>query len=152
MQDTAGVIAPPPLIYLGGLVAGLLLDVWFRVVFLPTLLSRWLGGTLIGISLLLGVCAIITMRRAGTAVRPDRPTTALVVNGPFRFTRNPGYLSMTFLYAGIVIWRNSVWALLALPVVLIVIHYYVIHREERYLERKFGHQYLQYKSQVRRWI
>ena len=72
--------------------------------------------------------------------------------GPFRYTRNPGYLSMAMIYAGIAARANALWAILVLPVALLVIQRGVIEREERYLERKFGEEYLRYKTTVRRWI
>jgi protein-S-isoprenylcysteine O-methyltransferase Ste14 len=92
------------------------------------------------------------MRRAGTNVNPTEPTTILVVEGPFKFTRNPLYLSLTLFYAGVAILMNALWAMLMLPAVLFLVNRGVIEREERYLERKFGEQYTQYKERVRRWI
>jgi protein-S-isoprenylcysteine O-methyltransferase Ste14 len=59
---------------------------------------------------------------------------------------------MTLLYAGIASIVNSLWAMLLLPVVLTVITRGVIEREERYLERKFGDEYVSYKKRVRRWL
>ena len=93
-----------------------------------------------------------TIEKAGTPIRTDRPVPRLVTDGPFRYTRNPGYLGLTMLYAGIAVLRNSLWAILLLPLVLYVIQRQVIGREERYLERTFGEEYLAYKAQVRRWL
>ncbi len=56
------------------------------------------------------------------------------------------------LYAGIAILRNALWAILLLPLVLYVIQREVIEREERYLERTFGEEYLDYKGSVGRWV
>lgn len=86
------------------------------------------------------------MNRAGTKVDPREPTTAIVTGGPYRFTRNPLYLSMTLIYSGITALFD------ALPGVLRIMRRGVIEREERYLEGKFGDEYLNYKAQVRRWI
>jgi protein-S-isoprenylcysteine O-methyltransferase Ste14 len=152
MQDNAGVIAPPPLIYAGALAAGLLLHAAFPVKFLPRGVARVLGAILIGISGVVVTFAIREMRRADTPVNPTEPTKALVVEGPFRFTRNPLYLSLTLLYAGIASFVNALWAMLLLPVALIVMNRGVIDREERYLERKFGEEYISYKKRVRRWL
>ena len=93
-----------------------------------------------------------TIEKAGTPIRTDRPVPRLVTDGPFRYTRNPGYLGLTMLYAGIAVLRNSLWAILLLPLVLYVIQRQVIGREERYLERTFGEEYLAYKARVRRWV
>jgi len=101
---------------------------------------------------MLALSALLEMRRAGTHVDPRQQVTALVTQGPFRLTRNPLYLSLTLLYAGIALMVNSLWAILLLPGALIMIRYGVINREERYLERTFGEQYLSYKAKVRRWV
>ena len=82
----------------------------------------------------------------------SKPVSRVVQNGPFRYSRNPGYLSLTMLYAGIAVLRNALWAILLFPLVLYVIQREVIGREERYLERTFGEEYLDYKRRVRRWV
>ena len=151
-QDYAGYIAPPPLLYAGTLLLGLLLHLAFPVKFLPRKGSRRLGWLMIGASFLFGPPAFRLMRRAGTSVRPDEPTTALVVEGPFLFTRNPIYVSMTLLYAGIATLFNALWAMLLLPILLFIVNRGVIDREERYLERKFGDEYLRYKMRIPRWF
>ena len=92
------------------------------------------------------------MREADAPVRTDKPVPRLSTEGPFRYTRNPGYLSLAMIYAGIAILRNALWAILFLPLVLYVIQLEVIGREERYLERTFGEEYLTYKARVRRWV
>jgi protein-S-isoprenylcysteine O-methyltransferase Ste14 len=92
------------------------------------------------------------MRQADTPTNPYKPVSHVATGGPFRYTRNPGYLSMAMIYAGIAARANALWAILVLPVALLVIQRGVIEREERYLERKFGEEYLRYKTTVRRWI
>ncbi|GAC1344577.1 MAG: isoprenylcysteine carboxylmethyltransferase family protein [Ktedonobacteraceae bacterium] len=153
LADNPGVIAPPPLIYAGGLATGLLLYKLFPLHFLPRGRGRALfGGALIGIAVTVARLAFGEMRRARTNIDPRQPATTIVVSGPFQFTRNPLYLSLTLLYSGIAVLANALWAMLLLPVVLLTIRFGVIEREEQYLERKFGEQYLSYKSSVRRWI
>ena len=93
-----------------------------------------------------------TLRSGGTPINPEKPVSSLVTGGPFRYTRNPGYLSMAMIYARIASLANALWAILLLPAVLVVIWRGVIEREERYLERKFGEEYLLYKVRVRHWI
>jgi protein-S-isoprenylcysteine O-methyltransferase Ste14 len=151
-QDKAGVVAPPPVIYLGALVFGLLLNGRFPVALLPRRIARRLGWPLVSGGVLLIGWFEWTMRRAGTPANPYKPVSHIATDGPFRYTRNPAYLSMTMIYAGIASLANALWALLLLPVVLLVIQRGVIEREERYLERKFGEEYLRYKARVRRWI
>jgi protein-S-isoprenylcysteine O-methyltransferase Ste14 len=141
------------LIYLLPLVAGLALDRRFlHVPFLPPRVARPLGWALFGSSWLVGGWFMRTIGKAGTPIRTDRPVPRLVTDGPFRCTRNPGYLGLAMLYAGIAVLRNSLWAILLLPVVVYVIQREVIGREERYLKRTFGEEYLAYKARVRRWV
>jgi protein-S-isoprenylcysteine O-methyltransferase Ste14 len=83
---------------------------------------------------------------------PANPTTALVTSGPYRFTRNPMYLGMAFLYVAFAFGFGVMWAMALLPVVILVVDRFVIAREEPYLERKFGQRYRDYKARVRRWI
>ena len=150
--DNPGVIAPPPLIYAGALAIGLLANRRYRLAFLPRGLSRVLGWPLIFGGLVIGTLGFREMKRAGTNVDPREPTTAIVTGGPYRFTRNPLYLSTTLIYGGITTLANALPAALLLPIVLAIMRRGVIEREERYLERKFGDEYLDYKARVRRWI
>lgn len=154
-RDIAGVIAPPPLIYAGALLLGLILHALrpIRLVRFWSLGMRAvLSGSLFGLAFTMTALAISAMRRAQTNVNPFQPSTALVVEGPFKLTRNPLYLSFTLLYISISLLVNTVWTLLLLPAVLIAMRRGVIEREERYLERRFGEQYLRYKGQVPRWM
>ncbi len=151
-QDKAGIIAPPPLIYLGTLFFGLLLNRRFPITLLPRKIARSLGWPLLGGGVLLLGWFEWTLRHAGTPANPYKPVSHIVTGGPFHYTRNPGYLSMTMIYTGIASFANALWAILLLPVALLVIQRGVIEREERYLERKFGEEYLRYKARVRRWI
>jgi protein-S-isoprenylcysteine O-methyltransferase Ste14 len=151
-NDTAGVIVPPPLIYLAGLAVGFGLEALLPGASLPDAL-RWIGG---GLLVLAGAALLATFNtafsRKGTAVEPWKPTTAIVTTGPYRVTRNPAYLGMALVYIGIALLAGALWVLAPLPVVLVVIDRMVIAREERYLERKFGREYLDYRAGVRRWI
>jgi protein-S-isoprenylcysteine O-methyltransferase Ste14 len=150
--DNPGVIAPPPLIYAGALAVGLLVNWLYPIPFLPRGLRRVLGWPLIFGGLAIGALGFRKMNRAGTNVDPREPTTAIVTGGPYRFTRNPLYLSMTLIYCGITALANALPAALLLPADIAVMRRGVIEREERYLERKFGGEYLNYKGRVRRWI
>jgi protein-S-isoprenylcysteine O-methyltransferase Ste14 len=151
-QDKAGALAPPPLIYLGALVFGLLLNRRFQTAFLPPRIARRLGLPLLGAGVLLLGWFEWTIRHAGTTDSPYEPVSHLVTEGPFHYTRNPAYLSMTMIYTAIATLANALWAIVLLRVALVVIERGVIEREERYLEGKFGEEYLNYKARVRRWI
>lgn len=150
--DTAGVIAPPPLIYLGALGVGLGLDAVIGSRSLPSRVAKPVGVALVisGVGLLGSFVG--AFRGSQTPVDPYTPTTAIVTDGPYRLSRNPAYLGMGLIYAGIASVSNAPWAFLPLPVAIAIIDRGVIAREERYLERKFGAPYEDYKRRVRRWL
>ena len=151
-RDIPGVIAPPPLILLGHILLGLALD-WLRPApFLSSAVQYALGAVLIVLALALAGAAIFRFARAGTNVPTRRPATALVVAGPYRFTRNPIYVGMILLLLGIGVMIDSVWIVAVAVPFALVLRYGVIAREERYLAAKFGEPYRQYCAKVRRWI
>ncbi len=151
-KDNAGVIAPPPLLFAGFLAIGFLLDAIWPTVVLGYPWRFWVGGLLFLLGVLLMTAGVSRFNRAGTNVPTYRPTTALVTGGPYRYSRNPLYISLFLAYAGIGIIADNLWMLaLGVPLFLIM-RYGVVAREERYLERKFGQAYLDYKASVRRWL
>lgn len=150
--DNPNVIAPPPLIYAVPLAVGILIQILFPMNLLPPVAAQVSGGLLFILAGILFISALWRMRQAGTNVVTRQPTTAVVTGGPYRFTRNPIYLSLTLLYSGISLLTNALWPMLMLPIVLVIIDRGVIAREEGYLENKFGEEYTQYKARARRWI
>jgi len=152
--DTPNVIVLPPLIFLGSLTLAALLEAILPLPLLP--LAPEVGYGLGALFVLGGLALLLLGARrfsaAGTNIPPTLPTTALVVTGPYRWSRNPLYLAMILMYVGLGIAALSLWALLlAVPLVLLL-NYGVIVREEVYLERKFGADYRAYRARVRRWI
>jgi protein-S-isoprenylcysteine O-methyltransferase Ste14 len=146
-----GVVAPPPTIYAVALVVGLVLDRFWHVRFLPPDVARVLGPVLLVLSLV-GMSGFLAFRRHRTSPNPYRPSTTLVTDGPYRFTRNPMYVGFTLMYLGVALWAGALWPVVLLPVVLVVMQRGVIAREERYLEAVFGEEYRAYRGRVRRWI
>ena len=150
--DIPGVVARPPLIYLGFLAVGLVLDYVRPAPLIPDIAQYSLGAALIVLGAVILAAAIRQFRRAGTNVPTNRATTALVADGLYRFSRNPIYIALSLVYAGIGIAADSPCVLGLLLPILVIIRYGVIAREERYLERKSGQEYLRYKVSVRRWV
>jgi protein-S-isoprenylcysteine O-methyltransferase Ste14 len=151
-EDHPGVPIAPPLLFVLPILASLALE-WFVPTSFVHGAFRWLLGALIfvaGIALIAG--GFITQKRAGTDPIPFNPSTLIVAHGIYRFTRNPMYLGFALCTFGLAVLVDSAWMLLAVPIGLILIDRIVITREERYLERKFGEEYLSYKRRVRRWI
>ncbi len=152
-DDRVGVIVPAPLIYLACLIVGLLIGVFHPIrLALPNLVTIGIGLVFIVAAGVIVWLSIPTMRKAGISTDPSRPPMKLVVGGPFRFSRNPIYVSLALGYTGITIGFNSLFSLLLLILALLAVNYFVISREEKYLEKKFGEEYLSYKSRVRRWL
>jgi protein-S-isoprenylcysteine O-methyltransferase Ste14 len=124
----------------------------FPLPFLPTLPSRIVGTLLFFGGFALGFPALRGMLRARTSPNPHRPSTSLVHDATYRFTRNPMYLGMLISYAGLSIFFQNPWFLLFLPFLIWMFTSWVVLPEEKYLEEKFGGEYLDFKSRVRRWI
>ena len=142
----------PPLLYGVALAAGFLLQWIAGRPILPSSVRYWVGGVVLASGVVLALWGRRVMERAGTNVNPTLPTTALVATGPFRFSRNPLYVALTLIYVGLALLANALWVLVLIVPVLLVMHYGVVRREERYLEAKFGDAYRAYCSRVRRYL
>jgi len=155
VRDNAGVIAPPPLIALAAVLLGLALDWLLPAYVLTVLLSYWervfIAVILIGAGAALAIPALRGFRSAGTHVEPWKASTVLVTGGIFGRLRNPMYVGLTLLLAGLSIFLASDWMLVMTIVFMPVIHFGVVKREERYLEAKFGDAYRAYKASVPRY-
>jgi protein-S-isoprenylcysteine O-methyltransferase Ste14 len=152
-QDVANLgSVRPPLVYLISLVTGALIQLERPVPFLPGAFTAPLGVFLVVVAIALFSYSVTKFWAAGTPVPARKPTTAIVRTGPYRFSRNPIYLAFSLLQLGIAVWANSLWLLATLVVAVALMHYVVIRREEQYLERRFGAEYLDYKASVRRWL
>ena len=150
-----GVRFPPPFIFVGGFGAAWLLQ--RQVSFEISGSGPFPGQEIVGAGLIAGGLVFMgsglgTFLRQRTAVIPHRPARLLVRTGPYRFTRNPMYVGLTFAYAGLAVALNWAWPLLLLPAVLILLTTLVIRREERYLRGAFGVEYENYCRHVRRWL
>ena len=151
--DTAHVVAPPPLVFLGALAVGLALQARLPLApFARRAAARVAGGSLILAGLALSGAVMRQFGRAATPVTPWRVTRRLVVSGPYRFSRNPDYLGQALVVGGLGVALEAPWVLPALVPALLVVRYGVVAREERYLERRFGEEYRRYRRRVRRWL
>lgn len=152
-QDVANLgLVRPPLVYLISLISGAVIQLAAPLPFLPGTLAGPLGAPLVVVAIALFAYSVATFRAAGTPVPARKPTTMIVRAGPYRFSRNPIYLAFSLFQLGVAIWVNSVWLLATLVGAVTLMHYFVIRREEEYLTRRFGAQYLDYKASVRRWL
>ena len=145
----------PPIIFLAAIVVSVSLNAFYPLPWFAQPLSgifSAIGWLMIAAFVVLNISAIRVMRRAGTAVRPDRGTDHLVTEGPFSFTRNPLYLAGTTLVLGIGLVSGIVWFLLLAVLAAFAVQKLAIEREERHLQARFGKTYVDYAERVRRWI
>jgi protein-S-isoprenylcysteine O-methyltransferase Ste14 len=141
----------PPLVFLCAILLGIALNYFWQLPFVPSML-RLLGPFVILCAVLLFVLSLREFHAAGTSVRGTERTTTIVRTGPYRFSRNPIYLSFILLLVGLAVWLDDLWLLLTLVPAIAVIAGVVIPREERFLEQNFHDQYSSYKTVVRRWL
>lgn len=151
-KDNAGVKFPPPLIALIILGFGYWLGTRW-----PLTLSDWWGWSIIGWALAGGGVAIIVsgftqFGRAKTSIMPHKPTSNIMQDGLYAYSRNPLYLAFQFIQGGVGIILSNFWIVLLIPVTMTIIRYYVIAREEAYLTRAFGDEYTAYTEKVARWL
>jgi len=151
-NDAREVVVPPPLIYLFGFLIGLALDTAWPAAFLPATTQYVAGAITIALGLALFAAAVAAFIRARTSPVHERPTTSIITTGVFRYSRNPIYVAMTLVLIGLGLAIDSAWIIaMAMPAVL-VIHWFVIRKEEAYLVGKFGDEYERYQQTVRRWL
>jgi len=152
-QDVANpALIRPRMVYLISLFSGLVIHLVVPSPFLPVTLAAPFGVPLVAVAIALYAYSVAKFRATGTPVPAREATTAIVRTGPYRFSRNPIYLAFSLFQLGIAMWVNSVWLLVTLVGAVALIHSDYIPREEQYLERKFGAQYLDYKTSVSRWL
>jgi protein-S-isoprenylcysteine O-methyltransferase Ste14 len=151
--DVANVgLMRPPFVYLTSLVSGVVIHLAMPLPVLPKTLAVPVGVPLVAVAIALFSYSVGKFLAASTPVTGLRPSTVIVRTGPYRLSRNPIYLAFSVFQLGVAIWVNSVWLLATLVGAVTLMHYVVMPREEQYLERKFGAEYLDYKASVRRWL
>ncbi|HEU4476122.1 MAG TPA: isoprenylcysteine carboxylmethyltransferase family protein [Methyloceanibacter sp.] len=154
-DDAADVAIKPPFLFLGALALGCLLSLILPIppgLAQPNTLALAAGLTFVAIGFTLAALSVRRFQLAGTSVVPGEPSTALIVNGPYAFTRNPIYIGFVLAYFGLAIMLTSLWVLILLIPVWVILQRGVVEREESYLERQFDEPYRQYKARVPRWL
>jgi protein-S-isoprenylcysteine O-methyltransferase Ste14 len=145
-------IVRPPLVYLTTIVIGSVLEFIWPAAVLPHGFAVPLGSAIVVAAVVLFFFSAGKFRVAGTPVPGNQPTTAIVRAGPYGFSRNPIYVAFSLLQLGMAAWLDSLWLVATLVAAIALMAMVVIPREERYLEKKFGAEYLDYKAHVRRWL
>jgi len=151
-RDSPGVRFPPPFIYVIAAVIGVLADRRWRLAIGADPIRLALAWLLLVVWTMLTASSLWLFWRKRTSIIPARAASALVIAGPYRFTRNPMYLGLAILTTAVRLWMDTWWPILLLAPALIIVHRFVIAPEERYLHRRFGADYDAYTRQVRRWL
>lgn len=151
-KSGAGVKFPPPLIFLGVILVAYVIDFIQPLRIAETSWIMLVGIVPVALALIIIMTAFLSFRRVKTHIEPWKPTSTIVSGGIFGISRNPIYLAFCCANIGIGMILNSWWVLLGFMPTAILIYLIAIKPEEIYLERKFGKEYLQYKSTVRRWL
>src|SRR5262249_35882273 len=150
--SVANPIVRPPVVVLAALLSGAVLNVAWPLPFFPHALRLPVGCLLVVMAVALFSYSVRRFRISGTPGPGNKPATAIVRTGPYRFSRNPIYLAFFALHFGLAIWINSLWLVATLVAIVAIIALVVVPREERYLTGRFGSEYLGYKASVRRWL
>ncbi|UCF97328.1 MAG: isoprenylcysteine carboxylmethyltransferase family protein [Spirochaetaceae bacterium] len=148
----ARVAIPPPLVFATVIIFGVVLDLLVPVDLLPALAQRVAGLPIIGFSVFLSALSFRSFAKNRTTSSHREKTTALIMDGPFAYTRNPLYLSGLLLDLGLGILLDGVWIVALIVPAALIVHYGAVLREEEYLLFRFGKLYNRYKTSVRRWI
>lgn len=153
-QDKKGAAVkfPPPAIFASCILLGAVLQwLWPVKLGIPESLEVF-GYVLVLLGITAAILVATSFRRAGTAIEPWKPTTAIVTTGFYAWSRNPIYAGFCLINLGVGIASNNFWIFISFLPAAFLLYHVAIAKEEAYLEEKFGEEYLAYKKTVRRWI
>ncbi len=153
-KNHPGVYIPPPLIYAAFFLLSIALQkTWpFNDHLLHTTVARVVGGLLAVLFLLFVIPSMQRFIASKNTLVTIKPANSLQTTGIYAVTRNPMYLSLIFLYSGLAIFFGNWWTFMLLVPLVAIVRWYIIRKEENYLDRAFGDLYDAYKRKVRRWI
>ena len=150
-KNGPGVKFPPPLITLALIFIGWLLD---QLLALPIAEQTAVAGAILLLASAAFIASITAFQffQAKTHIEPWKPTSTIITRGVYRYSRNPIYLAFCIATPGAGMLLNSWWVIAMVLPLIYLLQRLVISREEKYLEQKFGQEYLAYRDSVRRWI
>ena len=153
-NDTKGpaVKIPPPLVFAGFMLLAVLLQRFWRLSLPQSLLAEIIGVLLILAGLVAGLMIKRGFDKAHTSIEPWKPTSTIIKDGFFKYSRNPIYVAFCVIVIGAALFIGNAWMLFSYLPAAVTVYFVAIKNEEAYLEEKFGEEYLAYKRQVRRWL
>jgi len=151
-NDNPGVKLAPPIVYLGLGLIGVGMEYVIPLSIGIDSPSNYLGVGVIIVSIVSIGFMFKLFKRYETEPDPWKTTSKIITTGPYKYSRNPVYIFACGVPIGLGIAFNTYWALFAFIPALIIVYYTAVKKEEKYLETKFGQEYLDYKAKVRRWL
>ncbi|MBS1745141.1 MAG: isoprenylcysteine carboxylmethyltransferase family protein [Bacteroidetes bacterium] len=153
-KDNPGVYIPPPLLYAAIFILAILMQKVLPLSkeFFYTTTSDIIGTVFILVSLFFNFPALLQFLKSKNTLITVKPANTLQTSGIYSVSRNPMYISLLLIYTGLSFIIGNWWNLILLPVLIFIVQEYVIKKEEKYLGRRFGQEYAEYKSKVRRWL
>ena len=142
----------PPIYFLAAIALTIALHFLFPVATFIPFPWRFAGLLPIAAGIALNLAADRQFKRRNTTVKPFQKSSALVTDGAFRWSRNPMYLGMVLVVAGIAIIEGSVTPWIVVAALAVLLERLFILREEQMLQETFGAVFQQYKKRVRRWL
>ncbi len=143
---------PPPLVLL---IFGFLIN-YTKNIFPQLEIARKdvFGSTLIIFGIIIFFSAMMLFKKYKTTITPLNPSNAtkLVIDGIYKFSRNPMYLGLLLILSGISIILNPIGGLFLIPLFILYINLFQIIPEEKAMVDLFKDEFLKYKKNVRRWI
>ena len=145
---------PPPILFAASLAIGVLIQRWLGLGIATPLSQPWqaIAILILGAGILMALWAVGLFARHRTTIVPHGTSSALIILGPYRFTRNPMYLSLSLLYLGVALWLRCWIAIPFLVIPLWLLSFHVIPMEEAQMRQRFGDAYDAYCNRVRRWL
>jgi protein-S-isoprenylcysteine O-methyltransferase Ste14 len=143
---------PPPAWFAIALALIVGLHRYFPIASLIPAPWHYSGIAIASVGVFVAVWAVVLFRHAGTTIIPLQESSALITTGPYRFTRNPMYLSMALLLLGAAVFAGSLSPLIVIPAFVVIIQVLFIAREEAMLAQRFPAEFAAYSTKVRRWF
>ena len=151
-NSSTGIRVIPPLVYMAGLLIGLIMEYLWPTIDLTLGWRLGISAPVLLASVVLIILTLKYFKSASTPFDVRKTASSLIIDGPFRFSRNPGYVALTMLYLTLGVFLSSLWALLMALPILFVVDKFVVRKEEISLLSSFGDPYRDYQSKVRRWL
>lgn len=143
---------PPPAFMLVTVLLMVLLSNYAPITYWLDYPWRYAGIILIILGFSLGLGCGLFFRKLGTNPKPGAKANLIVTKGPFKYTRNPMYLSLMMIVTGVAIFLGTISPLFLIPILFFILHTQFVLREEKLMEEWFGQSYLEYKNKTPRWL